>query len=55
MKRYFVDTNLFVRYLTADDPAKADRVDTLLNKAVFAYTRECMREEFLYQLSAEAI
>ena len=23
--------------------------------AVFAYTRECMREEFLYPLSAEAI
>ena len=33
MKRCFVDTNLFVRYLTADDPAKADRVDALLNKA----------------------
>lgn len=33
MKHCFVDTNLFVRYLTADDPAKADRVDSLLNKA----------------------
>jgi predicted nucleic-acid-binding protein len=33
MKHCFVDTNLFVRYLTADDPAKADRVERLLNKA----------------------
>lgn len=33
MKHYFVDTNLFVRYLTADDPTKADRVERLLNKA----------------------
>jgi uncharacterized protein (DUF433 family) len=24
-------------------------------QAVFSYTRECMREEFLYPLSAEAI
>ncbi len=29
----FVDTNLFIRYLTNDDPAKADRVDNLLNQA----------------------
>ncbi|HAR48790.1 hypothetical protein ER57_05530 [Smithella sp. SCADC] len=33
MKHCFVDTNLFVRYLTADDPVKADRVENLLNKA----------------------
>jgi predicted nucleic-acid-binding protein len=29
----FVDTNLFLRYLTNDDPVKADRVEQLLNKA----------------------
>lgn len=33
MKRCFVDTNLFVRYLTADDTNKADRMESLLNKA----------------------
>ena len=33
MKTYFVDTNLFIRYLTNDDPAKADRVERLLNDA----------------------
>lgn len=33
MKSCFVDTNLFVRYLTDDDPEKADRVETLLGEA----------------------
>jgi uncharacterized protein len=29
----FIDTNLFIRYLTNDDPEKADRVDRLLRQA----------------------
>ncbi|MCK9196470.1 MAG: type II toxin-antitoxin system VapC family toxin [Syntrophales bacterium] len=33
MKTCFVDTNLFVRYLTNDDSEKADRVEALLNEA----------------------
>ncbi|GAB6063295.1 PIN domain-containing protein [Deferrisoma palaeochoriense] len=33
MTRVFVDTNLFLRYLTNDDPAKADRVERLLDQA----------------------
>jgi predicted nucleic-acid-binding protein len=33
MKSCFVDTNLFIRYLTNDDPEKADRVELLLNQA----------------------
>ncbi len=33
MKTYFVDTNLFIRYLTNDDIEKADRVEQLLDKA----------------------
>lgn len=33
MKKSFVDTNLFIRYLTNDDPAKADRVEKLLDQA----------------------
>ncbi len=33
MKTYFIDTNLFVRFLTNDDPKKADRVEALLDEA----------------------
>ncbi|MCX5818645.1 MAG: type II toxin-antitoxin system VapC family toxin [Deltaproteobacteria bacterium] len=33
MKSCFVDTNLFVRYLTDDDTEKADRVEALLGEA----------------------
>lgn len=33
MKTCFIDTNLFIRYLTNDDPQKADRVDRLLEQA----------------------
>jgi len=33
VKEVFVDTNLFIRYLTNDDPAKADRVANLLEEA----------------------
>lgn len=33
MNRCFVDTNLFIRYLTNDDPALADRVERLLDDA----------------------
>jgi uncharacterized protein len=32
--KFFVDTNVFLRYLTNDDPAKADRVETTLKKAI---------------------
>ena len=33
MKTTFVDTNVFIRYLTNDDPEKADRVEALLSRA----------------------
>ena len=33
MTTCFVDTNLFIRYLTNDDPAKAERVELLLKEA----------------------
>lgn len=32
-ERAFIDTNLFLRYLTNDVPAQADRVDALLSQA----------------------
>ena len=31
--RTFLDTNLLIRFLTNDDPAKADRVERLLQRA----------------------
>ncbi len=33
MKTCFIDTNLFIRYLTNDDPEKANRVEKLLDQA----------------------
>lgn len=33
MRACFVDTNLFIRYITDDDPKKADRVEALLTEA----------------------
>ncbi|NOX38085.1 MAG: type II toxin-antitoxin system VapC family toxin [Calditrichaeota bacterium] len=33
MNSYFIDTNIFLRYLTNDDPAKADRIEKLFNRA----------------------
>ena len=39
MKGCFVDTNLFIRYLTNDDPQKADRVERLLNEAAAGKVR----------------
>jgi predicted nucleic acid-binding protein len=33
MKSTFVDANVFLRYLTNDDPEKADRVEALLSRA----------------------
>lgn len=33
MKSCFLDTNVFIRYLTNDDPTKADKVDKLLSDA----------------------
>ena len=32
-ERCFIDTNLFLRYLTNDVPDQADAVEDLLNKA----------------------
>ncbi len=39
MTTCFVDTNLFIRYLTNDDPAKADRVERLLRDAAAGKVR----------------
>ena len=39
MRSCFVDTNLFIRYLTNDDPKKADRVERLLSEAAAGKVR----------------
>lgn len=39
MRSCFVDTNLFIRYLTNDDPAKAERVEGLLREAAAGKVR----------------
>jgi predicted nucleic-acid-binding protein len=56
MKRCFVDTNLFIRYLTNDDPAKADRVEKLLEQAaeggVCLVTSEMVIAEIIWVLES---
>lgn len=39
MTACFVDTNLFIRYLTNDDPVKADRVGNLLQESAAGKVR----------------
>lgn len=39
MKEYFIDTNLFIRYLTNDDEEKATRVESLLVEAAAGRVR----------------
>lgn len=33
MRKYFVDTNIFIRYLVNDEPDHTDRIEKLLDKA----------------------
>ncbi len=48
----FIDTNLFIRYLTNDDPVKAERVELLLKEAaagkVRLVTAEMVMAEVVY-------
>jgi predicted nucleic-acid-binding protein len=56
MKKSFVDTNLFIRYLTNDDPVKADRVEQLLEQAaegtVALVTTEMVIAEIVWVLES---
>ena len=56
MNRCFVDTNLFIRYLTNDDQEKADRVEKLLDSAaageVVLVTTEMVIAEVVWVLEA---
>lgn len=52
----FVDTNILLRYLTRDDPAKAERVKRLLERAergeVALVTSETVIAELVFVLSS---
>ena len=50
MRSYFVDTNIFIRYLTNDDPVKADRVEKLLNEAAAGKVRLITAEMVLAEV-----
>ena len=56
MKACFVDTNLFIRYLTNDDPVKANKVEDLLNQAaagkIRLVTAEIMLTEVVWVLAS---
>jgi len=50
MNPYFIDTNLFIRYFTNDDPKKADRVQSLLDKAASGKVRLVTAEIVLAEI-----
>jgi predicted nucleic acid-binding protein len=54
MERVFVDTNIFLRYLTKDDPAKYDRCREVFKKAIESeislFTSEMVIAELIWTL-----
>jgi uncharacterized protein len=50
MRSYFVDTNIFIRYFTNDDPVKADRVEKLLSEAAAGKIRLVTAEMVLAEV-----
>ncbi len=50
MKARFIDTNLFIRYLTNDDPAKASHVERLLDQAASGELRLVTTEMVLAEI-----
>ncbi len=56
MKKVFIDTNISIRYLTNDDPAKADRVELLLDRAekgeIVLITTELVIAEIVWVLES---
>jgi predicted nucleic acid-binding protein len=55
----FVDSNVFLRFLTRDDPLKAERVKALLERAargeVELFTSEAVIAELVFVLSSPVI
>jgi predicted nucleic-acid-binding protein len=50
VKTAFVDANVFLRYLTNDDPEKANRVDSLLDRAAAGEVRLLTTEMVLAEV-----
>jgi len=50
MERVFVDTNIFLRYLTKDDPAKYDRCREVFKKAIAGKTSLLTSEMVIAEL-----
>jgi predicted nucleic acid-binding protein len=54
MERVFVDTNIFLRYLTKDDPAKYDRCREVFKRAIEGeislFTSELVIAELIWTL-----
>ena len=54
MEKVFVDTNIFLRYLTKDDPAKYERCREVFKKAIkgeiFLFTSEMVIAELIWTL-----
>jgi len=50
VKTAFVDANVFLRYLTNDDPEKANRVDILLDRAAAGEVRLLTTEMVLAEV-----
>jgi uncharacterized protein len=50
MKSYFIDTNIFIRYLINDDPVKANRVEKLLSEAAAGKIRLVTAEMVLAEV-----
>ena len=54
MEKVFVDTNIFLRYLTKDDPAKYERCREIFKKAIkgeiFLFTSEMVIAELIWTL-----
>ena len=50
MRSYFIDTNIFIRYFTNDDPVKADRVEKLLSEAAAGKIRLVTAEMVLAEV-----
>ncbi len=52
----FIDANVFIRFLTRDDPTRADRVNALLEQAqdgkITLYTSESVIGELVFVLSS---
>lgn len=59
MKLRFIDTNIFIRFITKDDPRKAEKCFTFFkrvsDKKIFLTTTESVLSEVIFILSSKAL